>query len=64
VVAILGISTTSPSVPVLEAVGTMDRIEAGSHHPVVVMFDLRHLGVQWVDRFKGDELVVVVGERE
>jgi hypothetical protein len=27
--------------------------------PVVVRVDLWHLGSQWVDRFKGDELVVV-----
>lgn len=42
-----------------EAVGTVDRIDAGAHHPVVVRFDLWHLGVQWVDRFTSDELVVI-----
>jgi hypothetical protein len=36
---------------VLEAVGTVDRIEAGPDHPVVVIFD-----------FKGDELVVMGAE--
>jgi hypothetical protein len=28
-------------------------------HPVVVVFDLWHLGTQWVDRFTSDELVPV-----
>ena len=37
--------------PVLEAVGTVDRIDAGADHTVVVVFDLWHLGTQWVDRF-------------
>jgi hypothetical protein len=51
------------SVPeVLEAVGTVDRIEAGSDHPVVVVFDLWHMGTRWADRFTGDELVVLGGE--
>jgi hypothetical protein len=36
-------------VPVLKSVGTVDRIEAGWDHPVVVVFDLWHLGTQWVD---------------
>jgi hypothetical protein len=46
------------SVPeVLEAVGTVDSIVAEWDHPVVVVFDSWHLGVQWVDRFTGDELV-------
>jgi hypothetical protein len=49
---------------VLEAVGTVDTIVAEWDHPVVVRFDLWHLGSQWVDRFKGDELGVVVGEQE
>lgn len=44
-------------VPVLEATGTVDRIEASRDYPIVVMFDSRHLGVQWVDRFTSDELV-------
>jgi hypothetical protein len=44
---------------VLGAVGTVDNIVAEWDHPVVVRFDLCHLGSQWVDRFKGDELVVV-----
>jgi hypothetical protein len=47
------------SVLVLEAVGIVDRIEAGPDHPVVVVFDLWHLGTQWIDRFTGDELVVI-----
>lgn len=34
------------SVPVLEAVGTVDRIEAAWDHPVVVVFDLSHLGTR------------------
>lgn len=45
------------SVPVLDAIGTVDRIEAAWDHPVVVVFDLWHLGTQWVDRFTSDELV-------
>jgi len=44
------------SVPVLEATGTVDRIEAAWDHPVVVVFDLWHLGTRWVDRFTSDEL--------
>ena len=47
------------SVAVLEAIGTVDRIEAAWDHPVVVVFDLWHLGVQWVDRFTSDELVEI-----
>jgi hypothetical protein len=35
------------AVPVLDSVGTVDRIEAGWDHPVVVVFDLWHLGTQW-----------------
>jgi hypothetical protein len=31
------------AVPVLESVGTVDRIEAGWDHPFVVVFDLWHL---------------------
>jgi hypothetical protein len=44
---------------ILEAVGTVDNIVAKWDHPVVVRFDLWHLGSQWVDRFRGDELVVI-----
>ena len=47
------------AVPVLESVGTVDRIAVGWDHPVVVVFDLWHLGTQWVDRFTSDELVRV-----
>jgi hypothetical protein len=47
------------AVPVAEAVGTVDRIEAAWDHPVVVVFDLWHLGTRGVDRFTGDELVLV-----
>lgn len=47
------------TVPVLEAVGTVDRIDAGADHPVVVVFDLWHLGTRWMDRFTGDELVLI-----
>src|SRR3954452_9395880 len=46
-------------VPVLSVLGTVERIEAAWDHPVVVVFDLWHLGTQWVDRFASDELVVV-----
>ena len=46
------------SVPVLDAIGTVDRIEAAWDHPVVVVFDLWHLGTRWVDRFTSDELVL------
>jgi hypothetical protein len=47
------------SVPVLDAVGTVDRIEAAWDHSVVVVFDLWHLRTQWIDRFTSDELVLV-----
>jgi len=47
------------AVPVLEVVGTVDGLEAGADHPVVVVFDLWHLDTRWMDRFTGDELVVV-----
>jgi len=48
------------SVPVLEATGRVDRIEAGlGDPPVVVVFDLWHLGTQWMDRFTSDELVAI-----
>jgi hypothetical protein len=39
--------------------GICGGIEAGPDYPVVVRFDLWHLGSQWVDRFKGEELVVI-----
>ena len=42
---------------VLESVGTVDRIEAGWDHPIVVVSVLWHMGTQWVDRFTSDELV-------
>lgn len=35
------------------------RIDAGVDHPVVVVFDLWCLGTRRVDRFGGDELMVV-----
>ena len=47
------------AVPVLEATGTVDRIDAGADHPVVVVFDLWHLGTRWMDRFMGEELVLI-----
>jgi hypothetical protein len=47
------------AVPVAEAIGTVDRIEAAWDHPVAVVFDLWHLGTRWVDRFTSDELVLV-----
>jgi len=46
-------------VPVLSAVGTVERIEATWDHSIVVVFDLWHLGTQWMDHFRSDELVVV-----
>ena len=46
-------------VPVLDALGTVDRIEAAWDHPVVVVFDLWHHGTQWMDHFRSDELVGV-----
>lgn len=41
---------------VLDALGTVDRIDAGADHPVVVVCGFWHLGTRWVDRFGGDEL--------
>jgi hypothetical protein len=47
------------SVPVLEAIGTVDRVdERLGEHCVVVVFDLWHLGMQWTDRFMPSELVL------
>ena len=46
------------SVPVLGAIGTVDRVdERLDEHCVVVVFDLWHLGTQWTDRFRPSELV-------
>ncbi len=46
------------SVPVLGAVGTVDRVdEQLGEHWVVVVFDLWHEGTQWTDRFRPSELV-------
>jgi len=46
------------TVPVLGAIGTVDRVdEALGEHCVVVVFDLWHLGTQWMDRFKPSEVV-------
>jgi hypothetical protein len=39
--------------------GIYGGIEADSDYPVMVRFDLWHLGTRWADRFRGDELVVV-----
>lgn len=47
------------SVPVLEATGTVDRIEESWDHPPVVVFDLWPLGTRWVDRFTRDELMEI-----
>jgi hypothetical protein len=44
---------------VLEVVGTVDTIVAEWDHPVVVRFGLWHLGSQWIDGFRGDELVLI-----
>ncbi len=47
------------SVPVLTAIGTVDRVDEGlGEHCVVVVFDLWHLGTRWTDRFKPSELVL------
>ena len=46
------------SVPVLGAIGTVDRVdERRGAHSVVVVFDLWHLGTRWTDRFRPSELV-------
>ena len=46
------------SVPVLGAIGTVDRVdERLGEHSVVVVFDLWHLGTRWTDRFRPSELV-------
>ena len=46
------------SVPVLGAIGTVDRVdEPLGAHSVVVVFDLWHLGTRWTDRFRRSELV-------
>ncbi len=46
------------AVPVLDAIGTVDRVdEQLGEHCVVVVFDLRHQGTRWTDRFKPSELV-------
>ncbi len=45
------------AVPVLGAIGTVDRVdEALGEHCVVVVFDLWHQGTQWTDRFRPSEL--------
>ena len=45
------------AIPVLEAVGTVDRVDEHlGEHCVVVVFDLWHLGTQWTDRFRPSEL--------
>ena len=46
------------SVPMLEAIGTVDRVdERLGEHCLVVVFDLWHLGTQWTDRFRPSKLV-------
>ena len=48
------------SVPVVGAVGTVDRVdERLGEHCVVVVFDLRHLGTRRTDRFIPSELAPV-----
>ena len=47
----------------LEAGGTMDRIEAGLAHPVVAVFALWHWGTRWADRSRGDELAAIASNR-
>jgi hypothetical protein len=45
------------AVPVLGAIGTVDRVdERLGEHNVVVVFDLWHLGTRWTDRFRPSEL--------
>ncbi len=45
------------AVPVLGAIGTVDRVDDRlGEHCVVVVFDLWHLGTQWTDRFRPSEL--------
>ena len=46
-------------VPVQGAIGTVDRIDEGPGEHNVVVFDLRHLGTRWADRFMPSELVPV-----
>ena len=48
------------TVPVLGAIGTVDRVDTRlGEHGVVVEFDLWHQGTRWTDRFKPGELVPV-----
>ncbi len=45
------------TVPVLGAIGTVDRVdERFGEHCVVVVFDLWYQGTRWTDRFKPSEL--------
>jgi len=45
------------TVPVLDAIGTVDRVdETLGDHCVVVVFDLWHLGTRWTDRLRLIEL--------
>ena len=45
------------AVPVLGAIGTVDRVDARlGEHCMVVVFDLWHLGTRWTDRFRPSEL--------
>ncbi len=49
---------STETVPVLGAIGTVDRVdEAFGEHSVVVVFDIWHQGPRWTDRFKASELV-------
>ena len=45
------------SVPVLGAIGTVDRVDERLGDHSVVVFDLWHLGTRWTDRFMPSELV-------
>jgi hypothetical protein len=60
--AMLLLRRAALSAPVPEAAGIVSRIEAGPGHPVVVVFDLRHLVTPLVGPFMSDEPVVIVGE--
>ncbi len=48
---------SAETVPVLGAIGTVDRVDEGlGDHGVVVVFDLWHQGAQWTDRVWPSEL--------
>ncbi len=50
---------STETVPVLGAIGTVDRIDDGlGDHCVVVVFDLWHEGTRWMDRFRLSELAL------